>query len=760
MLKKLLQATFALCLTGAALKAQCPTPNAGPDQTICVGTTSTVTVSANLPVSYTGTWSKVGFGAQGTITSVNSGTTTVTGLTNAATLRLVWTLSDGASCVNLRDTVTIYVQALPTATNLAGNNRTICAGGTATMNATALTAGNVGTWSVYSGVNSTTAVVTDVNDRQSTVTGLYATGVDTLVWTITNAACGGTKTDTVVIRVNAAPTPAYAGADIQTCQGDTVQLIGNTPTVGTPTWTLPFGSGASFYPTNGANNDTVGLRGTTAQGNISVAYRIATGTGTNFTVLNGCISVDTVVVRFTSANAGPDIKLCKTGPGTVRMAATPLIAGETGMWTFVKKSGSEVISSPTSYSTNITAVTSDTLILRWTVTAGACSDSDDMSVIVLGALPTVASVGNDITGCVGDTIQLRGSIATSGTPAWTRVGAGFFGAFNLPFIPDGNNDTIKVAMNTAGTYKLYYTISVGTAIVGSTCTSRDSLNVFVNTPPAANAGLDQASCSGQTTFTVTADKPDVGTGIWSKVSGTGTLTRFDSVGVISGVNGNVVLKWTVNDGVCTSVDEVAITTGVPSVANAGIDKTTCRGDTIQLIGNPATSGSAVWSTPGGGFTTTPPTIVGNANNDTISVGSDAVGSFGGLFGKTTPGTYNFIYTISVGANATGDCVSRDTVVVTIQDCAIGIDENNNGSLTVSLQPNPASGSVNVALQDTQTGAAELSVLTPDGRTIATEQLGSVKDVVKTINISELSAGVYFVKVTKGGNVYVTKLIVQ
>ncbi len=399
MLKKLLQTTLALCITGASLKAQCPVASAGPDQSICVGTTSTVTLNAVLPASFTGTWTKVGgFFTQGTITAASSPTSTVTGLTTAATLRMVWTLSDGASCTGIRDTVIINVLSPATTAN-AGSNKTICAGGTATLGATAPPAGSIGTWTYLDGSNNPTLSITDINDRASTITGLNVTGRDSLAWTVTNTFCGGSKTDTVVIITNPAPTVANAGVNKQTCQGDTVQLIGNTPTVGTPSWTLPFGSGAAFYPTN-ANNDTVGVRGTTARGNVSVAYRIATGTGTNFTVLNGCVSTDTMIVTFTSANAGADIKLCKTGPGTVRMAATPLNPGETGQWTFIRRSGSEAITSPSSYSTTITAITSDTLTLRWTVTAGGCSDFDDMNVIVLGALPTVASVGNDITGCV------------------------------------------------------------------------------------------------------------------------------------------------------------------------------------------------------------------------------------------------------------------------------------------------------------------------------------------------------------------------
>lgn len=760
MIKKLLQTIVALCITGVSLNAQCPVADAGPDQSICSG--ADVIMAAILPPSVTGTWTKVGVIFPERFSSTTDPTATIKGLTIGGNASYIWTVSDGASCTK-KDTMTISIQTPPTALNALAS-KTICAGGTATMSASAPGNGSVGTWTVLNGTNAANIVITDLNNRQTAVAGFFNTGTDTLRWTVTNALCGGSVHADQVIKTNTPPDVAHTGSDLFICQHDTVQLIGNTPGagMGSPSWSLPTGSGVAFYPTNGANNDTVKVRGVTAVGKVNIIYKITSGSTTTATILNGCLSTDTVIVSFGTSkpNAGADIKLCKTGAGSVTLAATAPTTGETGKWTFLKKSGSELITDATSYTTTVTNITSDTLTLRWTLTSGACSAYDDMNVIVfLGAPPTVAVAGKNVTGCVGDTVTLHGSIANSGTPLWTRKTILFFGLDlspgYIPFIPvNGGNDTIKVALRTAGTYMLYYTITVGTATVGA-CVSEDSLQLFVNPIPRAMVSANQTSCTGASTFTVNGTGAWVGTGKWT-ITGSrpGSLVQKDSSAVVSGLTtGNTVLAYTVSNGVCTKVSTTTISIGTPSVAYAGIDMTACIGDTLHLVGSAANSGSPTWSTP---FAFGGPTISGNANSNKVSVTSTTTGIFGG----TTAGTYNFIYSISIGSNATGACVSRDTINVILKKCTVGIDNYNNTDFTVTVLPNPASGSFNLTLKDSKISYAELSIVTLDGRTVILEQLGAVKDIQKSINISNLSAGIYFIRVKKEDGIYTNKLVIQ
>ena len=86
----------------------------------------------------------------------------------------------------------------------------------------------------------------------------------------------------------------------------------------------------------------------------------------------------------------------------------------------------------------------------------------------------------------------------------------------------------------------------------------------VTPPTTANAGMDQTLAACATTTTLAGNTPSVGTGTWSVVSGTATITTPSSA--TSGVTGLIVgttatLRWTTTNGGCTpSTDDVVITT--------------------------------------------------------------------------------------------------------------------------------------------------------------------------------------------------------
>lgn len=748
MLKKSLQAIVALCFMGSSVQAQCPTPSAGPDQSICAGTD--LTFAATLPASFIGTWTKenegfFGFGAdQGTITDEANASSTVTDLDDGGVQLFIWTLDDGASC-NVSDTMVVTVQESPTATD-AGNDFEMCAGGTATLNATDAPVGSIGVWTIRIGVNAGTTTVSDVNNSQSEVTGFNTTGNDTLRWTVTNTMCGGSAFADVAITVNGLPSTALAGGDQQACQDDTLQLVGNIATSGTSSWQVV--SGGSNYFIQSAGGDTADISGN--GGDIILAYKISNGA--NASVLNGCLSVDTVVVNFgpSLANAGVDQNTCSS---SVTMAAAAPEAGETGLWTIVKQIGSEVITTPSSPTTTVTGVTSDTLTLRWTLTSGVCTDADDVDVILLGGAPSTAIAGSDVVGCEGETVELVGSMPTSGSPEWTYPEGGIFSGFTeLSFTTDELNDSVSVDLIGEGTYVLYYTISVGGSTEGS-CISSDSLTITINATPNASAGNDQSSCSGASAFTVTGNVGAGETGTWSVVSGSGSVSQTDTIiGSVTGVTaGETVLAWTLSNGLCSDVDELTVSVGAPSTAVVGNNITGCVDDVVQLIGSVATSGVPEWTLPNGnalsGFTEL--SFDPNADNETVSAT---------LIGE---GIYLVYYTISIGAANIGDaCTSVDSLTITVEDCAVGIEENEAVELSVDVQPNPASDNVTISLNDSEAEVSVISIVSTDGSAVLTENIGPVSSINETLDISGLSSGVYIVKVLKGAAIYTSVLVVQ
>jgi gliding motility-associated-like protein len=137
-----------------------------------------------------------------------------------------------------------------------------------------------------------------------------------------------------------------------------------------------------------------------------------------------------------------------------------------------------------------------------------------------------------------------------GTGAWTVV-TGTGGSF-----VSATNPTTTFS-GTAGTaYVLRWTIS------NAPCTaSTDDVNITFNqSPTVANAGADQNLPNGTITTTLTGNIPSVGTGLWTVVSGTASITS--PVSPVSGVtglaNGAATLQWTITNAPCISFDVVDI----------------------------------------------------------------------------------------------------------------------------------------------------------------------------------------------------------
>ncbi len=139
----------------------------------------------------------------------------------------------------------------PTVAN-AGLDQTI------TTNATSITlAANtpiegIGTWSIYSGAGGS---FSDVNDPSAIFTGASCTQYN-LRWAI-STVCGNSF-NYVLITFNETPTTANAGSDIYSVNQTSVNLNGNTPTIGTGTWSVISGTGGSF---NNANNSNASFTG-------------------------------------------------------------------------------------------------------------------------------------------------------------------------------------------------------------------------------------------------------------------------------------------------------------------------------------------------------------------------------------------------------------------------------------------------------------------------------------------------------------------
>lgn len=530
---------------------------AGMDQQICANSD---TLAANLPLVGNGIWTV--YIGPGTITNPSNPASTVTGL-GTGNNEFIWTISNGV-CPPSRDTVRITVNAMPTPA-FAGANQTICSS-TSVLNGNTPSIGN-GIWTLVSGGGTISNPVWP----NTPVSGL-PTGVNIFSWTITNGVCPPSS-DTVIITVDQNPSIAQAGPDQVLC-ADSSSFAGNTPLVGTGTWSLFSGSGTIISP-NAPGSNVTGL-----------------GIGSNsfiWTISNGVCpsSTDTVVITRdpipTTSSAGPDQTLCASSAGM--SGNLPLVGN--GLWTLF--AGNGTILSPSSPATGITGLTPGQNIFIWTISSGVCPSSSDTVVLNIDAMPTPAFAGTDQTIC-NTQYMLQGNPPSVGNGTWTLVsGSGTIAN------PTANNSmvfTLGVGINI-----FCWTISNGTCPPSS-----DTVVINVSPPPSpAVAGNDQTLCSDS--LQLNAVTPIVGSGMWTLVSGNGTFANALSPSTwVYGIgNGLNIYRWTVTSGVCNpNTDDVNISKDVPpDASDAGPDQIVHIPYTV-LSGNAPVTGNGNWQLVSGG----------------------------------------------------------------------------------------------------------------------------------------------------------------
>jgi gliding motility-associated-like protein len=198
-----------------------PLANAGSTQIICANSTS---LSATLPVGYTGIWTLVsGSGVFVSPTNPNSTLNSIGIGTNV----YQWTITNG-TCSD-SDTVSVTT-SVPVAA-FAGTDSITCQN-FSTL-AASLPTGYAGTWSVVSGTGS----FTNSTNPNTQVNGL-SPGLNSFVWTIVSGPC--TASDTVTrfftsIQVN-------PGKNVSVC-GDSTFLAAVLDSGFTGVWTLLSGTG-------------------------------------------------------------------------------------------------------------------------------------------------------------------------------------------------------------------------------------------------------------------------------------------------------------------------------------------------------------------------------------------------------------------------------------------------------------------------------------------------------------------------------------
>lgn len=551
---------------------------AGPDQTICVTSTS---VQANTPLVGIGAWSL----NSGTFNIVTPNQTT-TDLTSIAvgTNIVQWTISNGV-CPPSVSMVIVQRDDFPSL-SVAGPSMQICS--TSTVMAGNTPTVGVGTWSVLSG----SANIVSPNSPTTQLTSI-GVGTNVLEWSISNGVCSPPNVSTVMIVRDPLPIVAVAGPD-QTICATSATMAANNPSVGVGSWSL--------------------VSGTVTIANILDPNTELTSIAIGTNVLQWSISfgvcdpsTSTVMVirddNPTLADAGLSQLICSTS--TVLSGNTPTVG--IGTWSVI--SGAANIVSPNTPTSNLNSIAVGTNVLEWTIANGVCPSSSSTVEIVRDDFPTTAIAGPDQLICSSNA-TMAANIPTVGMGTWSVLsGAAIIGSPNSP-----NSALTGIGI---GTNVLEWSIAWG---VCPPSTSTLMITQY-DLPSISIAGIDQTVCASS--VTMAANDPTIGVGTWSVLSGTGTVISPNSpTTVVSAIaGGTLILEWAISNGVCppSTSTVMIIRDDYPENAIAGIDQRICT-NTVLLSGNTPTAGFGSWTVISGSA------VITNSNLSNSSLTSIAIGT--------------------------------------------------------------------------------------------------------------------------------------
>ncbi|CAN5637141.1 hypothetical protein BH11BAC2_BH11BAC2_11410 [soil metagenome] len=534
----------------------------------------------------------------------------------AGTFSVSLTVTTNSGCTATLTKI-FTVHPLPVVNFTAANS---CAGQSIQIvNTSSVSSGNISTWNWNFG-DGTTGSTQNPSHTYSTA-GTY----NVTLFVTTAGGCS----DSLRSQVTIYPQPTASFNAPAVCAG--------TPTIFTSTasgnggtvvqWNWDFGNGV----TSTLQNPTYTYAGA---GTYPVTLSVTSS--------NGCVNTivqNVSVLAVPVAEAGPSYTFCRGTAVTLNGTG-----GGTYNWT------------PGNLNTqSITVVAMNTTMYYVTVTsANGCTSRDSVNVGVRN-LPT-ANAGPDKAICAGVTTSLTASGGVS--YLWSN------GAVT---------PTISVTPATTTNYIVTVTGANG-------CSSSDTVRVTVNPLPIANAGPDQAICTG-TTATLTATG---GTNYYWAVNGSSSNTIY--------VNPNAATTYAVtvtdNNG-CSARDSVNITLNpVPVVAlsNAFF----CAGfSTVLDAANPGMIYD--WS----------PT---SETTQSITV--------------SAPGIYTVVVTNSFGCQGTGTSnvieggtglASNPLNVMACQGATVTLDAGNSGMTYLW-----STGAVTQTITVGTTGTYDVTVTDPGG----------------------------------------------
>ena len=678
---------------------------------VCVGLTTALT---DIPAG--GTWTS----GNTVIATIGSASGVANGL--VAGTSVISYIAPVTGCVNI---ATLVVNPLPAAisgaTHLCATTTTILSDAPAT-----------GTWSSGN-------VAVALAGSSTGIISAIAAGTAVITYTLPTG-CIATRTETV----DALPAPIASTMNV--CIGSTTTLSDATPG---GTWT----SANTAIAIIGSSS---GIASGIASGSSIISY---TAAGT------GCVITATLVVNPPPSAISGTFQLCA--------GATTIVSDipATGSWS----SSNTTVMTAGTFTGIINGISAGTAVITYTLPTGCIATQ----VATINPLPAVISGAPDV--CFGFTTTLSDA-----------TGGGSWISSNTSVATIGSSSGLVSGLVVGSTV-----ISYIAPITGCVRT----VNFVVNSLPSAISGATFL-CAASTT--ILSDFP--ATGSWSS-SNTSVATAGTFTGIVTGVAaGTVTITYALPTGCFATMTETI--NPLPFAGYINGTPTVCVGATITITD---TIAGGVWSISNAFADISSAGVVtgAGAGRDTVlytytnSCGTNVAhfdltvnplpfaGVITGRDTLCTGDTVNLYSTVTGGSwyasNMNGIVASEgivtalapglDTIsyvvfnscgsdtaryVVYFRTPAVCAAQVNSGVNIVEeemmVYPNPNNGIFTIELSQPYT-SGELSITDVLGRVIETMPIAAQRTRVTALDLNNIAAGNYFIKVNVDGRIYRKKITV-
>ncbi|MBB6236584.1 putative repeat protein (TIGR01451 family), partial [Pedobacter sp. AK013] len=612
------------------------------------------------------------------------------GVINSTTGEVTWsslfsgTATVTASATNGCNTTTADYTVTVTSTGTISGTSTVCSGsnGTLTLNNGP---GTVVRWefsldnNTWTPINNQTTSLTYTNISQTTSYRAIVSG----------GAC--LNAISAPFTVNVTPKPVVADQNYNFCGSGSFVFAPVDQASGTTyTWPAPVltggtitGQSASTGSPNSVTQNNLTNTGTTTATlvyTVTPTYSGCSGNTFKITV------VITPTITATAANPAP---ICASG--TFSVTPTSNVSGTQYTWTAALISGTNTTgfsnqnvpaSAPISQTLTNNSATGATVRYTVTPTLNGCSGNTFTFDVFVQSATTAGSIGTNQTICTG-TVPAQLTSVSAGTGSgnityrwessangstWTTISGQTGPSYQPP------------ALTTTTSYRRITISTVTTP--ASTCESAPTTPVTITVnalPTTANAGADQTQYNSGT-FTLQGNAPTSGTGVWTVINGSATITtptdRNTTVTIAK--NTSATLRWTITSSPCaSSADDVVIT--YTESTDLQITKTVNK--TNPTVGENVTF--TITATNNG-----PSNATGVQVNDLLKSGY--------TFVSATPGTYNAttgVWTIGALNSTSSQTLS---IVATVNANATAANYGNDANITgTETDPTPANNSTSI-----------------------------------------------------------------